>query len=296
LRYDDGGFQDNILQGGFPYLNLKYMFDANGNVLQPKQSSSYEFNGISLFSGITSSNIIIQSTASVPPQIVASLQGFKPVSSIFTTINLNAGTVSGSLNTFSSTTGSIRLYSPSQTKLPVLNSTNVIWTTGSLSPSIITSSQSNIGNYFYRNQTLSEGWIQVDCSGSTNITNPTGSGDDRAGFNSAQTALSAKIGSIFYFGSGSATTSSIAHTIISSSYDTPFTNYFIYLDKPVVNCNLSQFAIVDTLTDMTKITINTDLPSTGSFGKGFVLPQLFGVQNINNLNQAIEILATKGLV
>jgi hypothetical protein len=296
LRYDDGGFQDNILQGGFPYLNLKYMFDANGNVLQPKQSSSYEYNGISLFSGVTSSNIIIQSTASVPPQIVSSLQGFKPVSSIFTTINLNAGTVSGSLNTFSSSTGSIRLYSPSQTKLPVLNVTNVSWTTGSLSPSIITSSQSNIGNYFYRNQTLSEGWIQVDCSSSTNITNPTGSGDDRAGFNSAQTALSAKPGSIFYFGSGSATTSSIAHTIISSSYDTPFTNYFIYLDKPVLNCNLSQFAIVDTLTDMTKITINTDLPSTGSFGKGFVLPQLFGVQNINNLNQAIEILATKGLV
>ena len=273
--------------------------DANGNVLQPKQSSSYEFNGISLFSGVTSSNIIIQSTASVPPQIVASLQGFKPVSSIFTTVNLNAGTVSSSLNIFSPSTASIKLYSPSQTPNTnplVITSTNVSWTTGSSSPSVITGSSNNIGNYFYRNQVLGEGWVQVDVSESTNITNPTSSGAQRAGFNSAQTALSATIGSILYFASGSATTSSIAPTIISSSYDTPFTKYFIYLNKSIVNCNLSRFAIVDTLTDMTKITINTSLPSTGSFGKGFVLPQLFGAQNLNNLNQAIEILATKGLV
>tara|TARA_R110000772_G_scaffold85146_2_gene179175 strand:+ start:306 stop:5930 length:5625 start_codon:yes stop_codon:yes gene_type:complete len=100
LFYNGGGTGD-LLNGGYEktiFLKTQFMFDSQGNTLQPKINSPYYWNGISSFVRDSPIQITVYNSASISSRTLSSLQSEEnKVKEPFTYFNTYLTTASGSI-------------------------------------------------------------------------------------------------------------------------------------------------------------------------------------------------------
>jgi len=264
-------------------FNLEIMIDDEGNILQPKESSSYYWNGLASFGKDEIVTITVQTSASVTQTTLAAVQGENTVYIPFEYINSPIMTASGSgfdsWDFTLTTTGSISLNEYNMLSTVVAGP---YWATSSVHGATVLTS-STIGAAFIRDS-INPGIYQYPSFGA---------GTARTGFDSPISTITPQIGDIFYVSS-----SAHASRIISTSFTS--TDFFIYLDNPVYYTNsqiLDKFIITRTYQNLNRIVLNIGLSgSNPSVGSGFIFTQNSTNLFKNNIGNIIADLTSKNLI
>lgn len=285
LAYNKSGKSDYFYPQTTTYFNIEFMFDENGDVYYPQESSSYYWNGINLFGKDNLINISIQNSQSISQSINTQLQNTRTSYAAFEYINSKLMTASGSnFNNWSfdsTTTGSIQAFNSEL----YVNIIGPYFATSSVLSNVITCSMDSgkLGSYF-NNESDPYSQFSVGTQGTA-----------RYGFNPPIEPITPIAGDLFYISS-----SLYEHRIISTSIDVPGNNFLIHLDRAPSFTNstdLNKFVLARKYINLNRVMLNINLSGSNvEVGSGFIFPKQISTKFKDNLINITKDFTQKGLI
>ena len=300
LYYNGSGTGD-LLNGGPDkiFLNTQFMFDEQGNTLQPKVNSPYYWNGISSFVKDSEIQITVYNSASVSDKTLAELQEKQTVNKPFTYFNSNLMTASGSV---SGTNGNDAFeYSGS-----------LIICGGSISAPVCTSITPNVPNANWFTIQANPAILAVDLSlslkfrnslvrGSGWTQNSAGVSAPRIGYNEPTNNILPRVGSFICFRSFDGTQqNTLQNEYRIVDVDTVTNNLIVYLtlDRPLELQNtqdINRFIFFNKIPDTSKLYTNIRLDGD-VVGSGFIFTDNTSDSFKNALDANISDFDVKRLI
>ena len=288
LYYKGATNPDNFYPGNSTIFNLRLMVDDEGNIYQPKATSSYYWNGLDSFGKDEIVNITVQDSSSVSQTTLTAVQGENTVYIPFEYLNSPLMTASGSgydVWDFNSTTTSSIVLNDTVNNQSVILSQGPWWATASVA-TVLTSSLASLGGFFISNS-INPQYYQYGESISAGIA--------RDGFDTPISTINPIPGDIFYVSS-----SQYASTVISTSINLITDDFYVYLDSPVAFTNsqtLNKFVIVRPYQNLNRIVLNINLSgSNPQVGSGFIFTQKSTNLFKDNLGTIVADLTAKNLI
>ena len=321
LYYNGSGVGD-FLNGGPNniFLNVTFMFDQQGTVLQPKVDTPYYWNGISAFGGGNDIQLTVYNSASVTNTTLSTLQqpqtsfrAFEYHNSYLTSIGNGSVTAQNiaTANPLGYSSSSMYLENRPDNGLPSSffpTPTGSFFTTGSLSKSVLSGSvgsggfSSWLGNSYRYRQNKEQG---TSYRGTQNIFQSYNSGFDyRFGYDDPISNIAPKVGDYVYLQNydtfGNVNTLNNRYTVTAITEDgDPATGastykFFIHLDRDI-DGSIYNFTFIDRIPDTSKI--YTNIPLSGSVvGSGFIFNQNTSDGFKNALDATLADFDVKGLI
>ena len=321
LYYNGSGVGDFLNNGpNNIYLDVSFMFDQQGTVLQPKINTPYYYNGISAFGGGNDIQLTVYNSASVTNTTLSTLQqpqtsfrAFEYQNSYLTSIG-NGNSIAQNIATANPSgysSSSLYLENRPDNGLPTSffpTPSGSFFTTGSLSKSILSGSvgsggfSSWLGNAYRYRQNKEQG---TSYRGTQNILQPYNfTIPYRLGYDDPLSNIAPKIGDYVYlqdydtFGNVNTLNNRYTVTAITEVGD-PATGastykFFIHLDRDI-NGSIDNFTFVEKIPDTSKI--YTNIPLSGSaVGSGFIFNQNTSEDFKNALDATLADFDIKGLI
>ena len=298
LYYNGSGTGD-LLNGGPDkiFLNTQFMFDEQGNTLQPKVNSPYYWNGISSFVKDSEMQITVYNSSSVSDKTLAKLQEKNTVNKPFTYYNSYLMTASGSVegetgNDAFEWSGSINLCGGS-VSAPVctfITPTGTNWFSTLPNPAILAVDLS-LSLKFRQSLIPDSGWTN----------NSAGPSNSRIGYNESINNILPRVGSFVCFRSfDGAQQNTLQNEYRIVDVDTVTNPLIVYLtlDRPLELQNtqdINRFIMFDKIPDTSKL--YTNIPLDGSVvGSGFIFTDNTSDSFKNALDANISDFDVKRLI
>jgi hypothetical protein len=322
LYYNGSGVGD-FLNGGPNniFLNVSFMFDQQGTVLQPKIDTPYYWNGISAFGGGNDIQLTVYNSASVSNSTLSTLQqsqtsfrAFAYHNTYLTTLGSAGGSVAQNIATATPSgyaSSSMYLENRPDNSLPTSIyplPSGPFFTTGSLSKSVLSGSvgsggfSSFLGASYRYTQNKEQG---TSYRGTQNLLQTYNSAFDyRKGYDNPISNIAPRVGDYVYlmdyttFGNINTLNNRYTVTAITEEGDlttgSPPYKFFIHLDRDIEG-SIHNFTFIDVIPDTSKI--YTNIPLSGSaVGSGFIFNQNTSEGFKNALDATLADFDIKGLI